>query len=245
MHHLIVASVGAADVAAIERRDAEDDGAGFDCSGGLGEFPTATPLGGSLLGGDYPRGIGSVVLPGSRILLQIHYSASSDDPPADQTSLDFRLDTTAVVARSIVVGNAAWVVGEAMRVPAGEEDVGFWYRFQPLLFTGGKPVDLQGVTPHGATVPLLVGFDVGKSQFVFGPRAVGWYVGSYGQAPLWTGAVGGGVGWSIRLGRAELFPEVVWMYSPIQFAGAIHTPERTGAEAFHAALGFAWHPIRR
>ncbi|MES2639269.1 MAG: hypothetical protein V4850_07285 [Myxococcota bacterium] len=148
VHHLIVASVGEADVAAIERRDAEDDGAGFDCSGGMGEFPTATPLGGSLLGGDYPRGIGSVVSPDSRILLQIHYSASSDDPPADQTSLDFRLDTTAVDARSIVVGNAAWLVGEAMRVPAGEEDVGFWYRFQPLLFTGGQPVDLQGVTPH-------------------------------------------------------------------------------------------------
>ncbi|MES2639268.1 MAG: hypothetical protein V4850_07280 [Myxococcota bacterium] len=125
------------------------------------------------------------------------------------------------------------------------------FRGDPHLATGlslswhSPALGNQPWTVLGATVPLLVGFDVGKSQLVFGPRAVGWYVGSYGQEPLWTGAVGVGVGWSIRLGRAELFPEMVWMYSPIQFAGAIHTPERTGAEAFHAALGFAWHPDHR
>ena len=148
VHHLIVAAVGEEDVPAIERRDAADDGAGFDCGGGLGEFPTAVPLGGSLLGGDYPRGIGNVVAPGSRILLQIHYSTTSDAPPADQTSLDFRLDATAVDAGSIAIANLGWMVGEGMRVPAGDPDVGFWYEFRPILFTGGKPVDLQGVTPH-------------------------------------------------------------------------------------------------
>lgn len=124
VHHLIVAAVGEEDVPAIERRDAADDGAGFDCGGGLGEFPTAVPLSGSLLGGDYPRGIGNVVAPGSRILLQIHYSTTSDAPSADQTALDFRLDTTAVDAGSIAIANLGWMVGEGMRVLAVKPDGG-------------------------------------------------------------------------------------------------------------------------
>lgn len=102
---------------------------------------------------------------------------------------------------------------------------------------GGQPWSV-----FGATVPLLVGFDVKRSQLVFGPRATGWYVGSYGQTPLWTGAVGAGVGWSIRTGHLELFPELVWMYSPLNFDGTRHEPERTGAEALHLGFGVAWHP---
>ncbi|MDP2308550.1 MAG: hypothetical protein Q8P18_21195 [Pseudomonadota bacterium] len=122
------------------------------------------------------------------------------------------------------------------------------FRGDPHLATGltltwySPALGNQPWTLLGATVPLLVGFDIGKSQLVFGPRATGWYVGSYGQTPLWTGEAGAGVGWSIRLGRAELFPELLWMVSPINFDGARHTADRTGAEGFHAALGFAWHP---
>ena len=148
VHHLIVSSVGPDDIPAIEARDAEDDAPGFACDGGLGDYPTSQPLGGSLLGGDYPRGIGTVVQPDAKILLQVHYSVHSDSPPADQTSLDFRLDDTAIDASGIPIANAAWLAGESMLVPAGEPDEGYWYQFDPLLFTGGEPVDLQGVTPH-------------------------------------------------------------------------------------------------
>jgi hypothetical protein len=35
-----------------------------------------------------------------------------------------------------------------MLVPAGEPDEGHWYQFDPLLFTGGEPLDSQGVPPR-------------------------------------------------------------------------------------------------
>ena len=100
----------------------------------------------------------------------------------------------------------------------------------------------QPWTMLGLTAPLLVGFDVGKSQFVFGPRVSGWFVGSYGQAPIWSGSAGVGAGWSIRKGRFEVFPELYWEYSPISLGGAIPSEGRVGAEGFHLAVGFAWHP---
>jgi hypothetical protein len=148
VHHLIVSYVGPDDLLGIQALDDADEGPGFDCSSGLGEFPSVTPLGGSLLGGDFPRGIGRSIAPDSQILLQVHYSTSSDLPPADQTSLDFRVDDTAVDAGAMVIANAAWLVGETMLIPAGADDEVYWYQFDPLLFTGSKPVDLQGVTPH-------------------------------------------------------------------------------------------------
>jgi hypothetical protein len=39
-------------------------------------------------------------------------------------------------------------VGEAMKVKAGEPDVPFFYTLKPDIFTGGKRVNLQGVSPH-------------------------------------------------------------------------------------------------
>jgi hypothetical protein len=148
VHHVIVASISGDDIAAAEADDAADDAPGWDCEGGLGEFPTVRALGGSQLGGDYPRGIGTPVAPNSRILLQMHYSVTDSDPPADQTSLDFRIDDTAIDTGGIVIANPAWLVDETFLIPAGETDAAFWYRFKPTLFTGGKPVNLQGAMPH-------------------------------------------------------------------------------------------------
>jgi hypothetical protein len=100
----------------------------------------------------------------------------------------------------------------------------------------------QPWTVFSATAPLLVGFDIGKSQLVFGPRAAGYYATSYGQRAIWTGAVGGGVGWSVRLGHAEIFPEVLWMWSPLNWDGALHQDDRYGARGLHAGVAFSWHP---
>lgn len=149
VHHLIVATVGAADLTGIAAADAADDAPGFDCAGGLGEFPTVTPIGGSLMGGDFPRGLGKKVDAGSKLLLQIHYSTSGlAEIPADQTSIDLRLDDTADDATAIVLGNAAWLVGETQLVEAGDPDEAYWYQLDPRLFTGGEAVELQGVSPH-------------------------------------------------------------------------------------------------
>jgi hypothetical protein len=147
VHHLIVGLVGPGDADDAVARDAKDPRPGFDCSGGFGDLRNVTSLGGSLLGGDFPRGIGALVEPGSKILLNVHYSTAKTTG-ADQTAIDFRVDDTARNAKTIVVANPLWLVGDAMEIPAGEKDAVFFYKFVPELFTGRKPVELQGVVPH-------------------------------------------------------------------------------------------------
>lgn len=147
VHHLIVSMVAAADADEVDEADAADPEPGFDCTGGLGDLPSPVPLGGSLVGGDFPRGIGTPVDPGSRILVQVHYSVNGSAEP-DQTGVQFRVDDTAVEAGGIAVADIGWMIGTGMAIPAGDPDVAYYYRFRPTLFTGGVDVDLQGVTPH-------------------------------------------------------------------------------------------------
>lgn len=101
-------------------------------------------------------------------------------------------------------------------------------------------------TALGLTVPVLAGFDVRESQLVFGPRVAAWVVTAPGQRALFSPGFGAGVGWSGRKERFEVFPELVWMYAPVSWNGALHDPARTGAHSVHAAIGFAWlHPPAR
>ena len=147
VHHLILAKVAPDGADAIDARDEEDAGPGFDCGGGLGDLPAFTVLGGSLLGGDFPREIGAKVEAGSRIVLQIHYSLP-ETGPSDLSSIDLRLDDVAQDAKAIGVGNLAWLVDTAMLIPADSTDETYFYRFRPTLYTSDKAVMLQGVTPH-------------------------------------------------------------------------------------------------
>jgi hypothetical protein len=147
VHHLVVAVLEGDEVASAERADRADPGPGFDCSGGLGGLRQVRPIGGSLIGGDFPADLGQRIDPGSKILLNIHYTTLRG-AIADRTSIEFRLDDAARPARTIVIANPAWLVRGAMRVRAGDPDAVFWYHYEPLLFTRGKPVQLWGVTPH-------------------------------------------------------------------------------------------------
>jgi hypothetical protein len=147
VHHLLVSMVAPADADEVDEADEADPSPGFDCTGGLGSLPSPTPLGGSLLGGDYPRGIGTPIEPGSRILLQVHYSVEGEAAP-DQTSLDFRIDSEAVATSTMYLANPGWMIGTGMSIPAGEADATFFYRYRPTLYTQGKPVQIEGVTPH-------------------------------------------------------------------------------------------------
>lgn len=149
VHHLVVGKVAETDADALRARDDAEDGPGFDCGDGFGDVPTITPIGGSLLGGDYPRGIGTEVEPGGVLVLQIHYSVGAGvTATPDLTSLDFRLDADATPAGALIVANAGWLVGDGMLIEAGDPDATFYYKYNPRLFTGGKAVDLEGVTPH-------------------------------------------------------------------------------------------------
>jgi hypothetical protein len=107
VHHLIVAALNGATATEAKNLDAADPLPGFDCNGGLGRFQ-GVPIGGSLIGGDLPRGLGTEVAGGSIILLNVHYStAGTAGAESDLTEIDFKVEPKAQKASGIVIANPA------------------------------------------------------------------------------------------------------------------------------------------
>lgn len=149
VHHLIVAAIAPDSVDDVVARDADDSGPGFDCSDGVAgiDWRDVKVLGGSLGGGDFPRGIGARVEAGSKVVLDVHYS-TVEGVAADLTEVDVRVDERATEALGIALANPAWLAGEAMSIPAGEKDAVFFYRLEPDLFTWDRRIKIQSITPH-------------------------------------------------------------------------------------------------
>ena len=145
VHHLLLSIGDASRLTDLRQLDAADAEPGFDCSGGL---PNLTPVGGSLYGGDYPRGLGTPVDPGAAMVLQVHYAVTDRLTGPDLTRVHVRLEDEAEEVRSSIVQNPMWLAGPGMSIPAGDPDAAFWFDYRPTLFTGGKPVQLQSVVPH-------------------------------------------------------------------------------------------------
>lgn len=146
VHHLVVAAL----TPEAEDELPPDAERGFDCrGGGFGEigFQNLTVLGGSLVGGDYPDGLGRKVEPGSKILVNMHYTTENGIAP-DRTRIRFRVDDHAKSFEGLGISNPAWVVGDGMGIDAGDPDAVFWFRYTPTFFTKGEVVDLRSVTPH-------------------------------------------------------------------------------------------------
>lgn len=148
VHHLVIGVVSGSDAKRAVERDSADARPGYACVNPLGEYQKVAILGGGLVGGDYPRGIGTRIEAGSKIILSVHYSTDHAPPTPDTTAVQFRLDAAAVEAKPIIVTNLAWAIGDGMAIPAGKSDAVFYYRYRPDLFTRGKTVKLQSVTPH-------------------------------------------------------------------------------------------------
>lgn len=148
VHHLVVGALTGDDARYAEARDAADPNPGFSCNGGLGGIRNVTLLGGSLLGSDFPSGLGHRIEPGSRILLNIHYSTAHHRPSLDATAVRFKLDDSARAFEAMALANPAWLVSDAMRIPAGERDAVFFYSNRPTVNTSGRRVWLWNVTAH-------------------------------------------------------------------------------------------------
>lgn len=189
VHHLIVAAVGPDSVDEVTARDGADGRPGFDCGGGFGDLDwrDVHVLGGSLLGGDFPRGIGARVEPGSKIVINIHYSTARATTP-DQTQVQMRVDKDAREARSIPLANPAWLIGDAMGIEAGDPDAVFFYKLEPDLYTRDKAVEIQSVTPHmhyfGSKMVVRALHEDGSTSCLMEiPRwTFGW------EQPFWLGA---------------------------------------------------------
>jgi len=90
----------------------------------------------------------------------------------------------------------------------------------------------------GGTIPLLVGYDFGPHELVFGPRGAAFISTSYGQETVITVWPGASVGVAIAIGKTfELFPEMVLLYSPISLNGESSSEGRTGVAVLQLGLG--------
>lgn len=151
VHHLVIGYVAGDDLDSYDGVPGSDGRPGFPCEGGLGDHPVTGILGGSVSGGDFPPGFGERVPPGSKILLNVHYSLASSPPVPDQTQIEIEVEPeSAGLARlhTIPLANPAWLVSDAMRIPAGEKDVRYRFQFEPDLYTRDREVLLWGYTPH-------------------------------------------------------------------------------------------------
>jgi hypothetical protein len=148
VHHLVIEAVTGDTLEQAEKLDGADGIPGFDCSAGFGDFRDFTIIGGGLIGGDFPDGLGVKVKGGSKILLNVHYSMANAPPAPDKTSIQLKVDASANAFKGIAAANPAWLVDDAMRIRAGDPDAIYFYTIDPWLFTGGKKVRLRSAEAH-------------------------------------------------------------------------------------------------
>ena len=123
--------------------DADEEGAGYTCFGGPSgptgdlELPIqqiAQWVPGNQ-GLDFPTGTGIQVLPGSWVVLQVHYNLENmPQDPTDLSTIEFMLNDT-VEQRAAYAPwlNASWALG-TMDIPAGQSGVSFTAEADPRSF---------------------------------------------------------------------------------------------------------------
>lgn len=129
VHHVITFVADPDEAPAYQAFDDEDPGPGYSCFGGPGKVDWSARWLGDWAPGaerwEAPAGTGVRVLPGSLLIVQVHYSALGGEPQPDLTSLAFQ--TQPEVERRgdfIPIVNYGWVLGATpMTIPAGESGV--------------------------------------------------------------------------------------------------------------------------
>jgi hypothetical protein len=161
VHHIIAFLASPTEVAAFQELDAADPGPGYACYGGPGRGRQAW-LGSWVPGSsgvDYPAGTGIQVLPGSKVVLQVHYNLSSANAAPDQSSFSVSLAST--VQKVAIVqpwANPAWVQEGGMPIPAGQQDVRYRFAFDlvPMLsrLTNGVFRDNAPITVYSSALHM-------------------------------------------------------------------------------------------
>lgn len=151
VHHLIVGEIEDDALDKGLEAQGKSDRPGFDCNEIMQyALRDVKVIGGSLIGTDYPGGLGHRMEPGKKILINVHYSLVNGPARVpDTTKIQLKLDDNAREFKGIAVANLAWLVGGGMTVRAGDPDARVFYRFKPSLYTGiRKTVSLWSAVPH-------------------------------------------------------------------------------------------------
>jgi hypothetical protein len=139
-HHAIAYLIDPDYIDLVVAADGLDGKPGYSCFGGAtppntGAFPTKIIAGWAPgeSGMDFPTGTGVRVRPGSKIVLQMHYSILAEGSQPDLSALDFKIDST--IAKD--AGNLPWLnlewtsTPQSMLIPAGNADVVHEYIADP------------------------------------------------------------------------------------------------------------------
>lgn len=164
VHHMIAYSIAPAQVAEYQALEAADPEPGYTCFGGPGGEITGPESAGTWLGawapggitGDFPEGTGIEMVPGSMVVLQIHYNTLVDDLRADASAVQLKLDDEVErVAFTLPWADPSWLMGN-MPIAAGQAGVVHTWSFDPTvamsLFTDDipalAPIELHSVVHH-------------------------------------------------------------------------------------------------
>jgi mono/diheme cytochrome c family protein len=165
VHHIIVYLAPPASAAAVAQWDAADPEPGYRCYGG----PSADGrqgLGINFLAGwapgagssDFPAGTGQRIVPGSRLVMQVHYNVTSTAPRPDRSTV--RLSLASSVERRAVylpVVDFGWVLSpHTFRLPARRRGIVHTFTGDPTPLVrhlgGFEPA--RGFTMHSAALHM-------------------------------------------------------------------------------------------
>ncbi len=165
VHHIIVYLAPPASASTVAQWDAADPEPGYRCYGG----PSADGrqgLGINFLAGwapgaggsDFPAGTGQRVVPGSRLVMQVHYNVTSTAPRPDRSTV--RLSLAPSVERRAVylpVVDLGWVLSpQTFRLPARRRGIVHTFTGDPtpvVRYLGGFD-PARGFTMHSAALHM-------------------------------------------------------------------------------------------
>lgn len=146
--------------------DAAEEGPGYSCYGGpSGKNASQLPIAQiaqwvpGMQGLAFPEGTGLSVLPGSKVVLQMHYNTPPEGPAADQTAVELQIEDS-VEKRALFAPflNFAWPTG-GMEIPAGgattHEAEGDPRSLLAILGDGGLDLD-AGFNIHSVLLHMHV-----------------------------------------------------------------------------------------
>jgi len=168
VHHVIAYLADPSLAAAAVAADKADPDPGYLCFGGpgLGNMSPPSMLGAwapGVTGQDFPPGTGQKVLPGSKLIIQIHYNllnvATGQSPAPDQTAVDFKLEDSVIKEGTQVFWTdfVDWILNNQMKIPAGAKDTKYAFAADPTPYMGyltnglipmGSPFTIYGAGLH-------------------------------------------------------------------------------------------------